>query len=229
MWRFRVVGRSALWMGGLGGCASTRPLAELPDPVFETAPRVRPKPAPVRHGRITRPKPGGSRFVAGPRWIPRSGISHRWTCIVIHHSASEVGGAAAFDRHHRNVRKWDELGYHFVIGNGTDTGDGQIEVGSRWAQQKHGAHCKTPDNYYNDHGIGICLVGCFAHHPPTPAQMDSLARLVSFLMRACDIDASRVMTHRGVTGRTECPGAKFSLAGLKARLDPGAVVVEHAR
>ena len=27
------------------------------------------------------------------------------------------------------AKGWDELGYDFVIGNGTDTGDGQIEVG----------------------------------------------------------------------------------------------------
>ena len=29
------------------------------------------------------------------------------------------------------AKGWDELGYHFVIGNGTDTRDGQVEVGSR--------------------------------------------------------------------------------------------------
>ena len=67
---------------------------------------------------------------------------------------------------HRRDNQWDELGYHFVIGNGTHTGDGQVEVGSRWGKQKHGAHCKTPDNYYNDHGIGICLVGNFENSNP---------------------------------------------------------------
>ena len=33
------------------------------------------------------------------------------------------------------------------IGNGSDTVDGQIEVGSRWVKQKVGAHAKTPDNW----------------------------------------------------------------------------------
>jgi N-acetyl-anhydromuramyl-L-alanine amidase AmpD len=106
-----------------------------------------------------------------------------------------------------------------VIGNGTDTRDGEIEVGSRWLKQKHGAHCKTPDNYYNDHGIGICLVGDFSRRSPSPAQMASLARLVQFLMAECGLPASKIFTHGGVTHRTACPGAKFSLASLKGRLN----------
>ena len=76
---------------------------------------------------------------------------------------------------------WDELGYHFVIGNGRGTPDGMIEVGSRWHKQKHGAHCKTPDNYFNNHGIGICLVGDFTKRRPSAAQMASLEQLVRFL------------------------------------------------
>src|SRR5579863_9129173 len=52
-------------------------------------------------------------------WLPPH-PSDRWQCIVIHHSASDVGGAERFDRWHR-AKGWDELGYHFVIGNGTDT------------------------------------------------------------------------------------------------------------
>ena len=32
------------------------------------------------------------------------------------------------------------LAYHFVIGNGTSTGNGQIEVGDRWRRQINGGH-----------------------------------------------------------------------------------------
>lgn len=151
-------------------------------------------------------------------WLPPGGIRDRWETIVIHHSGSVTGNAASFDRYHRNVRHWDELGYHFVIGNGHGSGDGEIEVGSRWAKQKHGAHCKTPDNYYNAHGIGICLVGDFRLAPPTPAQLSSLTRLVRFLMRECDVPPERVVTHRDVTGKTICPGAMFPLYTLRQRV-----------
>ena len=152
-------------------------------------------------------------------WTPACGrVSPRWTSIVIHHSATANGGAKAFDRYHRE-RGWDELGYHFVIGNGTYSPDGYVEVGSRWHKQKHGAHCRTPSNYYNEHGIGICLVGDFNESPPTPNQLASLESLVRFLRAACDIPSTRVTTHHHINEKTECPGRFFSLGNLRRSLD----------
>ncbi|CAA9445136.1 MAG: hypothetical protein AVDCRST_MAG64-4470 [uncultured Phycisphaerae bacterium] len=153
---------------------------------------------------------------AEARWMPAE-KSDRWKCIVIHHSAGEAGGADRFDELHRD-KGWDELGYHFVIGNGSDTADGQVEVGSRWAAQKHGAHCKTKNEYYNNHGIGICLVGNFELHPPAERQLQSLRRLVAFLSREFGIPPERVYTHGGVTRQTHCPGKHFDLAALRKSL-----------
>ena len=146
-------------------------------------------------------------------WLPAE-PSERWTCIVIHHSASEAGGADRFDNWHR-TKGWDELGYHFVIGNGSDTRDGQVEVGPRWTEQRHGAHCRSPEDYYNEHGIGICLVGNFDEGPPSAAQVQSLTKLVRFLCRKYDIPASHVYTHGGVTHQTRCPGKNFDLKSLR--------------
>ena len=48
---------------------------------------------------------------------------------MVHHSAGEVGGVARLDKLHRGPQfNWDELGYHFVIGNGSDTPNGAIEI-----------------------------------------------------------------------------------------------------
>ena len=145
-------------------------------------------------------------------------ISPRWTHIVIHHSATTHGGAKRFDKYHRKTNGWDELGYHFVIGNGTDTRDGFVEVGPRWRKQKHGAHCKTPDNYYNEHGIGICLVGDFTKTRPTASQLASLERLVRSLCDRCGIPPWRVTTHRAITRRTQCPGDSLPVARLRHAL-----------
>ncbi|MFQ5591731.1 MAG: peptidoglycan recognition family protein, partial [Phycisphaerae bacterium] len=93
-----------------------------------------------------------------------------------------------------------------------------IEVGPRWHGQRHGAHCKTPGNYYNEHGIGICLVGDFTKTRPTPRQLASLTRLVRFLVDRCRILPERVTTHRAVTGKTQCPGDLFRLADLQRAL-----------
>lgn len=155
-------------------------------------------------------------FVPGrAEWVPNSGrISNRWQKIVIHHSATDRGSAKLFDKEHR-AKGWDELGYHFVIGNGAGAGDGQIQVGSRWKKQKHGAHCKTPDNYYNDHGIGICLVGDFTKRGPTARQLASLRHLVEFLCDRCGISAQGITSHSSVTHRTACPGKHFPLHAFR--------------
>ena len=167
--------------------------------------------------RTTTRRPPSFRSLAGIKetWYPRGGrISSRWRSIVVHHSATRSGNAAEFDRYHRS-QGWDELGYHFVIGNGHGSPDGKIEIGSRWHKQKHGAHCKTVGNYYNEHGIGICLVGDFTKSRPTAHQLASLQRLVRFLRGEADIALSEVTTHGRVTRRTACPGRHFSLAGLR--------------
>ena len=160
------------------------------------------------------PPPGG--FDAGgvPRdWMPLA-RANNWKWIVIHHSATPTGGAAAFDKMHK-AKGWDELGYHFVIGNGTDTRDGQVEVGSRWPRQKWGAHAKTPDNQYNDFGIGICLVGNFDLTRPSDEQVKSLSKLVAFLMRTYRIPADRVVGHSDTGKATDCPGRMMNVAQVR--------------
>jgi hypothetical protein len=140
---------------------------------------------------------------APPSWIPWA-TPRPWKWIVVHHSATAAGGAARFDKMHR-AKGWDELGYDFVIGNGTDTRDGQIEVGSRWPKQKYGAHAKTPNEQYNNYGIGICLVGNFDIDYPTQKQMASLARLCAYMMITYHITPDRLLFHRD-TKPTDCPG-----------------------
>lgn len=176
---------------------------------------MRPAPFPVqpRFSENGSPAP-----LAGETWFPRGRpISPRWTHVVIHHSATASGSARSFDNFHRS-KGWDELGYHFVIGNGSQSPDGHIEVGPRWDKQKHGAHCKTKDNYFNDHGIGICLVGDFTTGRPTRKQLASLYRLTRFLTQACRIPVDRVTTHAGVNPSTKCPGDKFPLHALRNAL-----------
>jgi hypothetical protein len=203
------------------GCQTAEPASmveSLPAPNFDGpanpayAPILAPTPppAPVAPMAPHRIAPDATASAGVPRtWIPIA-AANDWKWIVIHHSATATGGAAAFDKMHR-AKGWDELGYHFVIGNGTDTGDGQIEVGSRWPKQKWGAHAKTPDNRFNEYGIGICLVGNFDITRPTARQMASLERLVSYLMRTYHIPPDRVLGHSD-TKPTDCPGRNMSVA-----------------
>lgn len=161
-------------------------------------------PAPSQKSHHAEPSPAS--------WTPLA-KANSWKWIVIHHSATPTGGAAAFDKMHK-AKGWDELGYHFVVGNGTDTRNGQIEVGPRWLKQKWGAHTKTPDNQFNEHGIGICLVGNFDVSQPSETQLKSLAKLVSFLMKKYNIPADHVVGHRDCKS-TDCPGRNMSIARIR--------------
>ncbi|KAB2835131.1 MAG: N-acetylmuramoyl-L-alanine amidase [Candidatus Brocadia sp.] len=137
-----------------------------------------------------------------------------WKYIVIHHSASTSGSAAEFDKYHREKRRWENgLGYHFVIGNGNGTPDGEIEIGNRWINQINGAHAGVEE--YNHYGIGICLVGNFNESYPTAAQMASLSILVEYLQDRCQIPSEQVIMHRHCR-QTECPGRKFPYDKLLA-------------
>jgi hypothetical protein len=210
------------------GCAGNQSvISALPDPsVGPAAARVPVAPGLASLLPIGRPYQFFSPFwrvparlasYSEPGWTPAVGVSDRWTCIVIHHSADDKGTPESIDRAHRQ-RGWDELGYHFVIGNGDGFPDGQVYVGSRWLKQKHGAHCKVPGNYYNEHGIGICLVGNFEEHLPSEPQMQALARLVLFLEDRCGFGYDRILTHGGITGKTRCPGRYFSMNDLYRRI-----------
>ena len=148
--------------------------------------------------------------------IPRVPITRKWKYVVVHHSASPSGSADAFDNFHRVKRGWEGgLGYHFVIGNGHGSGDGQVEVGHRWLYQSHGAHAGQVE--YNQHGIGICLVGNFQDDYPSPRQMANLVALVRELQQLCNIPSENVILHRHIRD-TECPGRNFPYYEVLAQL-----------
>ncbi len=154
-------------------------------------------------------------------WYPVVGAERKWSAIIIHHSGTETGNTAIFDKWHREGKHWEGVGYDFVIGNGTDSGDGQVEVTFRWREQIQGAHCGgTPGNWANEQGIGICLVGNFDKSLPTRRQMQSLVRLIRFLQQRYRIPVSRIFGHKTTPGAhvTDCPGKNFSMWLLKSRL-----------
>ena len=225
--RLLGAGLAALGILVVAGCqrqvlVASAPPSAVNREVFVYKPLPAAKPAPVRNEppptlEIPR-KPVEPPLPAhDAAWEPQA-TERPWRWIVIHHSATDSGSAAAFDAFHRNGRHWDELGYHFVIGNGGGASDGAVEVGSRWPKQKWGAHCRVGDNEeYNYFGIGICLVGNFDKRRPSEAQMQSLARLVDYLAARYKIDAAHIIGH-GSVGDTRCPGHGFPMSDLQTRL-----------
>jgi len=190
-----------------------QPQSSAPRVIVPVAPQ--PKPRPPLVARASAPQPRKSAIAMVPAdWIPPRNVAVRpWQWIVIHHTATTFGNAAMVTRWHID-RGFDEMGYDFLIGNGTNSGDGQIEVGTRWPKQKWGAHTKTPDNRFNDYGIGICLVGNFDEQYPTQAQMRSLDKLTAYLMKTYKITPDRVLGH-GDCKSTDCPGKHLSVESVR--------------
>lgn len=200
----------------LGGCASND--GPMPEIVYDSNSKpviIPPKVASPKQSR-------GSAYRNIPMgWLPPSHLEKKWVAIVIHHSATETGNAAIFDKLHREQNHWLGIGYDFVIGNGTDSGDGQIEVTFRWRKQIPGAHCGgTANNWANRDGIGICLVGDFSRTVPTARQTRSLLRLIRFLQKRYGIPKWRIYGHKATPGArvTDCPGKRFPMARLKSML-----------
>lgn len=143
--------------------------------------------------------------------------SRKWKYIIIHHSATDEGNAYCFYNSHRK-RGWKDIGYHFVIDNGTKgKTNGQIETTSRWLKQQNGAHCKA--NSMNSRGIGVCLVGNYSEERVSDKQLDSLVYLVNTLRKYYKVPISNILGHGQVKGaKTECPGKLFPWSEFKRRL-----------
>ena len=155
-------------------------------------------------------------------WAPPSNVEKKWTAIVVHHSATDVGNVASIDDYHRNNNGWDGIGYDFIIGNGSGCGNGEVDSTFRWTGQKIGAHCKTDaSNWANEKAIGICLIGNFNKTRPSSRQMASLTKLVRFLSDRYDIPKSRIYGHSTTPGhstKTDCPGKNFPMSNFKTSL-----------
>ena len=135
---------------------------------------------------------------------------NRWKFIIVHNSGTRQGSAKVFDYYHRHVRRMKNgLAYQFVIGNGTSTRNGQIEIGERWIKQMRGGHVHS--DYMNNIGLGICLVGDFNRDQPTRAQLEACEELIKYLQERCG-GKLQVRPHREVNPprwATDCPGDVF--------------------
>jgi len=149
-------------------------------------------------------------------------VRHRWRYIVVHNSGTRQGNAKIFDYYHRHTRKMPNgLAYHFVIGNGTSSGNGQIEIGDRWRRQINGGHVHS--DYLNNIALGICLVGDFNRDLPTRQQLEALDELIRYLRKrvgTIDRKEAIVKAHRDINPPqwpTDCPGDKFPYRWLYGR------------
>jgi hypothetical protein len=198
---------------------------------------VFPIPAPaVKAKTVEDPNTTASRLGVPAEWLPPRDKEHSWFAIILHHSATDKGNMAYFDKEHRTRvddlgGAWAGVGYDFVIGNGTLSGDGEVETTFRWKQQLVGAHCKTGDNWANTYGVGIVLVGDFDWSQPSARQVESLVKLVSYLQKRYDIPTEDIYGHGNTPGghATDCPGKLFPMSTIMEKLSIVVIASDNAK
>jgi LysM repeat protein len=137
-----------------------------------------------------------------------------WKNIIGHHSAIKQGNAKIYGRSHKERGMKNGLAYHFVIGNGIDSGDGEIEIGPRWLKQIEGGHVKS--RKYNLNSIGVCVIGDFNKSRPSSKQIAAFEELVAYLKYDLLGGKPKFMVHRELE-QTACPGKLFPVSAMHKR------------
>ncbi|WP_428389369.1 peptidoglycan recognition protein family protein [Mucisphaera sp.] len=139
-----------------------------------------------------------------------------WQAIIVHDSGTATGDAESLNRSHERDGRGG-LGYHFVIGNGTDSGDGEIEAGFRWRLQSQGRFLAGAEaDRWHRIAIGILVVGDADASAMTEAQRASLVELVSSIQRRFGIRSDSVHAHFGADGVGALEG--FSVERFRSEL-----------
>ena len=136
----------------------------------------------------------------------------RWTSVYVHHSGTRSGNADSL------AGRAGGLADHFVIGNGTGSVDGEIQIGHRWSSQLSAGAVPGTSSIAPD-CISICVVGDLDRSGPTPTQRLRLTQLVHSLQDRLGLPADRVYLHQG-TGTPADIGSRFPLASFREQLLP---------
>ncbi|MEI2612174.1 MAG: peptidoglycan recognition family protein [Candidatus Promineifilaceae bacterium] len=116
--------------------------------------------------------------------------------VVIHHSALDPQrfGVREIQRLHQEQNGWADIGYHFVV-----AGEGQCYAARPLTVR--GVHVRAA----NTGTVGLVLLGNFEDHPPAPAQLDTLDRLLVYLTEHYT-GITHLAGHGDFNEETVCPG-----------------------
>jgi len=154
---------------------------------------------------------GGSDAGDAPEPVPRNPA---FRSIVLHHGAGHGREAPAPGLPHR-LRLVD-VTFHFFLGNGRGSPDGEVVTGHRWRDQVPGPHTGAPE--VDRTSIGICLEGDLETSPPTRRQIGALLSLMDRLCREYAIPPEGVFAHHEVAPGSSCPGKGLPVEEIRAAL-----------
>lgn len=142
--------------------------------------------------------------VALPATSVDSPYTRPWAGIWVHSNSAPKGSLRSLEAAHASR---GGAPFHFVIGNGTETADGQIEEGPLWRGQAPGLNREV---------IEICLIGQIDREKPTRKQQAALESLCARLCRERLIPPSEVFAESEKKRGVACPGRFFDAVGTRA-------------
>ena len=126
--------------------------------------------------------------------------------IVIHHSQRKIDSVKRIKNLHVKINKWDDIGYHFLIGKNGKLYNGRSE-------KFIGAHVFG----HNKNSIGICLIGNFDEEAPTKKQMQNLIKFLKEKIKKYKIPAKNILGHREFPNVIKtCPGKFIDMNEIRA-------------
>jgi N-acetylmuramoyl-L-alanine amidase len=134
--------------------------------------------------------------------------------LIVHHSERELDFPGLVRFRHRFIRGWEEIGYHYLIGNGYFlTRDGEIYKGRD--ERMEGAHTLG----YNPIALGICLLGNRDQTPPSKKQLETLMLLLLTKKSEYGITTDNVLGHNEIPGvNKSCPGKLVDMEEIRRRI-----------
>jgi hypothetical protein len=113
-----------------------------------------------------------------------------WRGVSIRFSGHSWGSIQTVSQQHQRLGLGG-VAHHFVIGNGTGSGDGQIDMGFRWRHQEPSG-LTLLERQRDPLLVDICLIGD-GQSPPTSAQLRELVWLIRQLQARLTISSSQVV------------------------------------
>ncbi len=130
--------------------------------------------------------------------------------LIIHHTQRPNDTIDSLRDYHTKKRHFEDIGYHYVIGNSINTKDGKIYK-TRLEKYK-GAHAVQ----VNKNSLGIALIGNFDKAFPTEKQFNSLLKLLKELIKKYKIPTKKFIGHNKIKDVAKtCPGKNFDMTKLR--------------
>ena len=150
--------------------------------------------------------------------------------IAVHHTSRTYDTPGYVRLRHIFKRDWDDIGYHYMIGNGKAlmgaqafplgmldgilyTKDGKLYKGRD--EKLEGAHVYG----HNKNSLAVCLIGDLDVNKPTEKQIDTLINFLAEKAREYKLPAERILGHGEFSGATKsCPGKNVDMDYVRAQV-----------